>query len=99
MMLESVASFVFDNIGNRLSNNNIAKILTANGRITNDKTIGKYLQALIDSLIIYQVKRFNIKGRQLLKTQVKYYIADLGLRNLICEIKGQDEGHIKHYLS
>ena len=94
MMLESVASFVFDNIGNRLSTNNIAKILTANGRITNDKTIEKYLQALIDSLIIYQVKRFNIKGRQLLKTQAKYYIADLGLRNLICGIKGQDEGHI-----
>lgn len=94
MMLESVASFVFDNIGNRLSANNIANVLTANGRVTNDKTIEKYLQALIDSLIIYQVKRYNIKGRQLLKTQAKYYIADLGLRYLICGIKGQDEGHI-----
>ena len=82
MMLESVASFIFDNIGNRLSVNNIANILTANGRTTNDKTIEKYLQALINSLIIYQVKRYNIKGRQLLKTQAKYYIADLGLRYL-----------------
>lgn len=94
MMLESVASFIFDNIGNRLSVNNIANILTANGRTTNDKTIEKYLQALINSLIIYQVKRYNIKGRQLLKTQAKYYIADLGLRYLICGIKGKDEGHI-----
>lgn len=94
MMLESVASFIFDNIGNRLSVNNIANILTANGRTTNDKTIEKYLQALINSLIIYQVKRYNIKGRQLLKTQAKYYIADLGLRYLICGIKGKDEDHI-----
>ncbi len=94
MMLESVASFIFDNIGNRLSANNIAKILSSNGRTTNDKTIEKYLQALMDSLIIYQVKRYNIKGRQLLKTQAKYYIADLGLRYLLCGIKRQDEGHI-----
>lgn len=94
MMLESVASFIFDNIGNRLSVNNISNILTANGRTTNDKTIEKYLQALINSLIIYQVKRYNIKGRQLLKTQAKYYIADLGIRYLICGIKWKDEGHI-----
>lgn len=94
MMLESVASFIFDNIGNRLSTNNIANTLTSYGRSTNDKTVEKYLQALIDSLIIYQVKRYNIKGKQLLKTQAKYYIADLGLRYLICGIKGQDEGHI-----
>ncbi len=94
MMLESVASFIFDNIGNRLSANNIAKILSSNGRTTNDKTIEKYLQALMDSLIIYQVKRYNIKGRQLLKTQAKYYVADLGLRYLLCGIKGQDESHI-----
>lgn len=94
MMLESVASFIFDNIGNRLSTSNIANTLTSYGRSTNDKTVEKYLQALIDSLIIYQVKRYNIKGKQLLKTQAKYYIADLGLRYLICGIKGQDEGHI-----
>ncbi len=94
MMLESVVSFVFDNIGNRLSANNIANILSANGRTTNDKTIEKYLRALIDSFIIYQVKRYNMKGRQLLKTQAKYYIADLGLRYLLFGMKGQDEGHI-----
>lgn len=94
MMLESVTSFVFDNIGNRLSSNKIANTLTTNGRVTNDKTIEKYLQALMDSLIIYQAKRFNIKGQQLLKTQAKYYVADLGLRYLLCGIKGQDEGHI-----
>jgi len=94
MMLESITSFIFDNIGNRLSTFNIAKILTNNGRNITDKTVEKYLQALIDSLIIYQVKRYNIKGRQLLKTQTKYYVADLGLRYLVCGIKGQDEGHI-----
>ena len=84
MMLEIVSSFVFDNIGRRLSSN----------RIANDKTIEKYLKALMDSLLIYQVKRYNIKGKQLLQTQAKYYIADLGLRYLLFSIKGQDEGHI-----
>ena len=54
----------------------------------------KYLQALVDSLILYRVQRYNIKGKQLLKTQSKYYVADLGLRNLLVGIKGQDEGHI-----
>lgn len=94
MMLESVSSFVFDNIGRRLSSNRIANVLSANGRSANDKTIEKYLKALMDSLLIYQVKRYNIKGKQLLQTQAKYYIADLGLRYLLFSIKGQDEGHI-----
>ena len=94
MMLESVSSFVFDNIGSRLSANRIANVLSANGRSANDKTIEKYLKALMDSLLIYQVKRYNIKGKQLLQTQAKYYIADLGLRYLLFSIKGQDEGHI-----
>ncbi len=94
MMLESVTSFVFNNIGSRLSSNNIVKTLSANGRTVTDKTVEKYLQALMDSLLIYQAKRYNIKGLQLLKTQAKYYVADLGLRYLLCGIKGQDEGHI-----
>lgn len=94
MMLESVIRFVFDNIGSRFSANNIARILTANGRTANDKTVEKYLQALVDSLILYRVQRYSIKGKQLLKTQSKYYVADLGLRNLLVGIKGQDEGHI-----
>ena len=94
MMLEIVSSFVFDNIGRSLSSNRIANVLSANGRSANDKTIEKYLKVLMDSLLIYQVKRYNIKGKQLLQTQAKYYIADLGLRYLLFSIKGQDEGHI-----
>ena len=93
-MLEIVSSFVFDNIGSRLSANRIANVLSANGRSANDKTIEKYLKVLMDSLLIYQVKRYNIKGKQLLQTQAKYYIADLSLRYLLFFIKGQDEGHI-----
>ena len=94
MMLEIVSSFVFDNIGKRLSANRIANELSFYGRSANDKTIEKYLKVLMDSLLIYQVKRYNIKGKQLLQTQAKYYIADLGLRYLLFSIKGQDEGHI-----
>lgn len=93
-VLESVISFVFDNIGNRLNPYKISNTLSSNGRKVNEKTIEKYLQALRDSLLIYQVKRYNVKGRGRLKSQEKYYVADLGLRNLFCGIKGQDEGHI-----
>lgn len=94
MMLEEIISFIFSNIGSRISSNNIAKALSASGRVTNNKTVEKYLQALIDSLLVYQVKRYDIKGKQILKTLGKYYVVDLGMRYLLCGIKGQDEGHI-----
>ena len=93
-ILQSITSFVFDNIGSRLNPYKISNTLSSNGRKVNEKTVEKYLQALMDSLLVYQVKRYNIKGKRRLKSQEKYYAADLGLRNLFCGIKGQDEGHI-----
>lgn len=94
MLLESVIAFLFDSIGKRLSPNNISNVLNANGRKTNEKTIEKYIQALLDSLLFYQVKRYHLVGKQLLKTQSKYYAVDLGLRSYICGIKGKDLGQI-----
>lgn len=80
MMLESVIRFVADNIGNILSTKRIADIMTADGRKIDQKTVERYLSALCETFFVYEVKRFNIKGRQLLKTLGKYYLVDTGLR-------------------
>ena len=64
MMLESVARFVFDNIGTPLSTKKIADTMTSDGRKIDVKTVEKYLAGLLESFILYQAKRYNIKGKQ-----------------------------------
>jgi len=94
MMLKSVLRFVFDNIGSPLSSKKIADTLTSNGRKTDSKTVEKYLEALTESYIIYQAQRYNIKGKQYLKTLEKYYVVDAGLRYMLIGSKQADAGHI-----
>lgn len=94
MMLESVIKFVFDNIGNQLSLSKIANTMTSDGRKIDVKTVEKYMKALMDSLMIYQAKRYNIKGKQYLKTLEKYYVVDIGLRYMLLGKKKTDVGHI-----
>ena len=94
MMLRSILHFVFDNIGNPLSSKKIADTLTSEGRKIDTKTVEKYLEALTESYIIYQAKRYNIKGKQHLKTLEKYYVVDIGLRLMLLGSKGADAGRI-----
>lgn len=94
MMLESVVQFLFDNIGNLLSTKKLADTMVSKGRKISDKTIEKYLDALTKSLIIYPVRRYNIAGKNLLTVLNKYYVADLGLRQLLLAKTNQDQGHI-----
>ena len=94
MMLESVARFVFDNIGNPLSTKKIADTMTSDGRKIDVKTVEKYLAGLLESFILYQAKRYNIKGKQYLKTLEKYYVVDIGLRYMLLGTRGTDVGHI-----
>lgn len=94
MMLKSVLRFVFDNIGNRLSSKKIADTMTSDGRKIDTKTVEKYLEALSESYIIYQAKRYNIKGKQYLKTLEKYYVVDIGLRFMLLGSRKMDAGHI-----
>ncbi|MBO5523476.1 MAG: ATP-binding protein [Roseburia sp.] len=94
MMLESVIRFVFDNVGNILSTRKIAGAMTSQGRKIDAKTVEKFLQGLMDSLMIYQAKRYNIKGKQYLTTHEKYYLADIGMRNFLLGQKGADQGHL-----
>ena len=94
MMLKSVLRFVFDNIGNPLSSKKIADTMTSDGRKIDVKTVEKYLEALSESYVIYQAKRYNIKGKQYLKTLEKYYVVDIGLRFMLLGSRQVDAGHI-----
>lgn len=94
MMLKSVLRFVFDNIGSPLSSKKIADTMTSNGRKIDAKTVEKYLEALSESYVIYQAKRYNIKGKQYLKTLEKYYVVDIGLRFMLLGSRQMDAGHI-----
>ena len=94
MRLESVVKYVFDNIGNLTSLSKIANTLTSMGRKTDAKTIEKYIRGLTDSLLVHEVSRYNIKGKEFLSTLSKYYVADLGLRQMILGNRNIDMGHI-----
>ncbi len=94
MMLRNILKFIFDNIGNPLSPKKIADTMTSSGRKIDTRTVEKYLDALTESYIIYQAKRYNIKGKQHLKTLEKYYVVDIGLRLMLLGSKQVDAGRI-----
>lgn len=83
MILNSVIKFIFDNIGQLVSTNKISNTLNSNNRKNSVNTIESYLSNLIDSYIIYKVSRYDIKGKEYLKTGDKYYLCDMGLRNYL----------------
>ena len=93
-MLKSVVRFLFDNIGNLCSTKKIADTMTSAGRKISVHTVESYLSALTDSFIFYQIGRYDIKGKQYLKTGDKYYAADVGLRYVMLGAKKADMGHI-----
>ena len=94
MMLESVIHFMFDNIGNLTSTKKISDTMTSDGRKIDVKTIEKYISALMESFIVYRAKRYDIKGKNYLKTLDKYYVVDIGLRYMLLGTKNSDVGHI-----
>ena len=95
MILESICRFLFDNIGSNVSTKKISDTLASYGRKNSVHTIEQYLNSLLESYILYKVNRFDIKGKQLLKTQEKYYLSDIGLRTyLLGKNNNKDLGHI-----
>jgi len=69
--------------------------LTANGKKIDNKTVAKYIDTLVESYLFYKVNRYDIKGKQHLTTQEKYYLVDLGLRNaLLGKELASDAGHL-----
>ncbi len=94
LMLESVVKFAFDNIGNMLSIKKISDTMTSVGRRISAPTVENYLFSLLESYLLYKIGRYDIKGKQYLKTQEKYYVADVGLRYFLLGSKTGDEGYI-----
>ena len=92
--LDAVAKYLFDNIGCETSVRNIAKCLEASGRKISVPTIDTYIQGLVDSFLLYKCERYDIKGKQYLDSNAKYYVADIGLRTALLGIKDMDAGHI-----
>ena len=93
-MLESVIRFAADNIGNILSTKRIADLMTAEGRKIDQKTVEKYMHAFCETFFLYEAKRYNIKGKQLLKSLSKYYLVDIGLRRMLLGSRGFDVGRV-----
>ena len=90
-----VVNFLIDNVGSTVSARNIARVLTANGKKIDNKTVSKYIDTLVESYLFYKVNRYDIKGKQHLATQEKYYLVDLGLRNaLLGKQLVADAGHL-----
>jgi predicted AAA+ superfamily ATPase len=92
---QEVVNFLIDSIGSPVSAGNIAKVLTANKKKIDNKTVSKYINSLVESYLFYKVNRFDIKGKQHLATQEKYYLVDLGFRtSLLGKELVSDSGHL-----
>lgn len=94
MMLQSVVRFLADNIGNVSVIKRISDTMTSIGRKIASHTVENYMAALVDSFIFYPVRRYDAKGMQLLKTGQKFYLADIGLRQVINGARSGDMGHV-----
>ncbi len=96
-LLNKVTMFLADNVGNSTSVNNIKNVLVSDKAITKGTTTGvidNYIKFLENAFVFYNVKRYDIKGKEYLKTQGKYYIVDLGIRNYLLGAKNRDRGHV-----
>ena len=102
LLLRKLMMFLADNIGSTVSATSIGNTLVSEGLLEDGKrkakpathTIQTYIEALKESFIFYEIKRFDIKGREYLKTLGKYYIVDIGLRNYLLGYRDGDTGHI-----
>ena len=82
--LQHVIDFLFDSVGSVVSPNNIADTLKkSSAEKLSHNTVLKYLRYFTESYLIYPVKLYNIKGKRLLESNYKYYVVDLGLKNII----------------
>ena len=95
MLLESVLKFIFDSIGSPISIKKISDTLTSKGMSTSNHTVENYMTAFVESFLIYKAERFDVKGKNLLARDYKYYVVDQGLRSYLLGKKANsDMGHI-----
>lgn len=92
---DNLSKFLMGNIGSAVSPNSISKAMKQDNQNIHHNTVEKYIEYLVDSYVFYQVNRFDIKGKQQLATKEKYYLVDIGFRNLkLGKFHYQDVGHI-----
>ena len=101
VLLRKIILFLADNIGSSISVSSIGNILVNEGLLEDGKrkgtpsahTVQAYVNALMESYFYYDIKRFDIKGKEYLRTLGKYYIVDIGLRNYLLGFRNRDTGH------
>jgi len=93
-LLERLLMFLLSSIGSEISINKITNVFRSEGVAISNNTVEKFVDALVDGLIIYKVPRYDIKGKHLLRRLEKYYVVDLGFRGLMLSDKVGDEGHL-----
>lgn len=100
IVLQKLMTFLCSTIGSTTSPNSISKSLRAEGDIEKttvsvaSKTVSDYIQMLKDAFIVFPVQRYDVQGKELLKTLGKNYVIDLGFRNMLLGYRGTDRGHI-----
>lgn len=95
LLLESVIKYIFDSIGSPISIKKISDTLTSKGISTSNHTVENYITALLESFLVYKAERFDVKGKNLLARDYKYYVVDSGLRSYLLGKKADsDMGHI-----
>lgn len=95
LLIESILKFIFDSIGSPISTKKISDTLTSKGLSTSNHTVENYISAFLDSYLIYKAERFDVKGKNLLARDYKYYVVDQGLRSyLLGKRADSDMGHI-----
>lgn len=93
-MLKSVTEFLFSSVGSAMSVKKIADTMTSNGRSISVHTVESYLESLTESFVFNKVSRYDIKGKQYLETNEKYYATDVTMRYALLGRKNIDAGHI-----
>lgn len=101
LLLRKIIMFLADNVGNNVSATSIGNTLANEGLLEEKDrkkpavhTIQSYIEALLEAYVFYEIKRFDIKGREYLRTLGKYYIVDTGLRNYLLGYRDGDTGHV-----
>lgn len=102
ILLKKIVMFLADNIGSNISVSSIGNMLVNEGLLEDGKhkgtpsahTVQAYVNALLESYFFYEIKRFDIKGKEFLRTLGKYYIVDIGLRNYLLGFRNRDSGHV-----
>ena len=93
-VLESIIRFMFSNAGKICTAKKISDTLTSSGRKSSQPTVESYLGFLEECFLVYKVDRYDIRGKETLKSLAKYYIADTGMRNMLLGYRNIDTGHL-----